>query len=299
MPLFEVLFKLSPPAVFGLPDGDKIVVPTAGDGKQRTVTSGTVDVRSGVVASYGTLPEYRRESEAVRVDVTERALRMTVADNFVRVHVDVASADDAYGVATALVDLVCQAMSAQAGHRFSANCLSIQDAAGQPHRVRRAQTLQFLNASIYNTREAQTRLETAFAWATQVDERARKALLYFEHGCLLSEFAQTFPMFSTHAGFSWALAFLQLFKALAAILGEPGADRDYQSRAGRLGLPSDFWKTRVKELYRVRNDEDVAHYRLDAPDHAAMANRFGQAATAFRDAFAAYMRSLPSVDKES
>ena len=149
------------------------------------------------------------------------------------------------------------------------------------------------NATIYSTREVQQRLEVAFQWATRVDERGRKALLYFEHGCLLSEFAQTLPMFSAHAGFSWALAFLQLYKALATILGEPGTDRDYQSRAGRLGLPSDFWATRVKELYNVRNDEDVAHYSLNVPDHGAMINRFGQAGGAFRDVFAAYMRTLP------
>jgi hypothetical protein len=293
MPIYEVLFKLSPPAVFGLPDGEKIVVPVALDGKERKLRSGAIDTRTGIIASHGTLPEYRQDDEAVQVDVAKGGLRMTVRDNFLRVYANADDAEEAYGAATELVDLVCQTMAAQIGVVFRSSYLSTQDAEGDPHSVRRPRSLQFLNAAIYNTRELQERLETSFAWSTRVDERGRKALLYFEHGCLLAEFAQTLPMLSNHAAFSWGLAFLQLYKALATILGEPGTDSDYQSRAGRIGLPSDFWTTRVKALYKVRNDEDVAHYTLDTPDHGAMVNRFGQAGAAFKDAFSAYMRVLP------
>ena len=293
MPVYEVLFKLSPPAMFGLPDGEKIVVPVAPDGKERKLRSGAIDTRSGIIASHGTLPEYRRDDEAVMVDVVKGGLRMAVSDNFVRVYANADDAEEAYGAATELVDLVCQTMAAQAGVVFRAAYLSTQDAEGAPQQVRRRRTIQFFNATVYNTRELQERLQTSFSWASRVDARGRKALLYFEHGCLLADFAQTLSTFSSHAAFSWGLAFLQLYKALATLLGEPGTDRDYQSRAGRLGLPTDFWTTRVKALYKVRNDEDVAHYSLDTPDHGAMVNRFGQAGAAFKDAFAAYMKTLP------
>ena len=150
------------------------------------------------------------------------------------------------------------------------------------------------SAVIYNTNELAGRLETAFRWTVRVDDRARKALLYGEHGFLLSEFAQTLPLMSAHASFSWGMAFLQLFKALTTILGEPGTDKDYQRRATRLGLPSDFWSTRVKELYSVRNDDDVAHYSLELPDdRGVMVGRFGQPASIFKDALAAYISTLP------
>jgi hypothetical protein len=293
MPVFEVLFKLSPPAVFGLPDGDKVVIPTTKAGEHRKLVGPTLDVRSRVLVSHGTLPQYRGDPEAVHVDLVAGALRLVANDNFVRVFADTANANEAYAAAMELVELVCQGMAAQVGVRFSAEHLSVQDANGTPQGVERPGALKFLNAAIYNTSELQKRLETAFAWAARIDDRGRKALLYLEHGCLLSEFADTLPIFSPHASFSWALAFLQLYKALTTLLGEPGTDRDYQSRAGRLGLPSDFWLKRVKELYEVRNDEDVAHYSLKDPHPGAMQNRFGQAAAVFKDAFAAYMRSLP------
>jgi hypothetical protein len=64
--------------------------------------------------------------------------------------------------------------------------------------------------------------------------------------------------------------FLQLFKALVVLVGEPGVDSDYQRRARHLDLPADFWQSRVKPLYDVRNDEDVAHYRLAEPTPGAM-----------------------------
>ena len=58
-------FKLSPPGFFGLPEGDKVVVPASPTGRE--VLGPVLDTRSGVLVSHGSLPEYRPDSAALKL----------------------------------------------------------------------------------------------------------------------------------------------------------------------------------------------------------------------------------------
>ena len=111
---------------------------------------------------------------------------------------------------------------------------------------------------------------------------------------MLQEFSETHPLSSPHAAFSRALAFLQLFKALTAIVGDPSSDRDYQSRCRKLGLPKDFWQTKAKPLYEIRNDDDVAHYSHSFPEPGAFLTQYSQAVVVFREALSAHMNNRVS-----
>jgi hypothetical protein len=48
-------------------------------------------------------------------------------------------------------------------------------------------------------------------------------------------------------------------------------------------------------LYTIRNDEDVAHYSLTVPELGALRDRFVQATGVFKEAFAAYMKSIATI----
>jgi hypothetical protein len=101
---------------------------------------------------------------------------------------------------------------------------------------------------------------------------------------------QTLLPDGTNSGFQVvATAFLQMFKALVTIVGEPGVDGDHQQRAKRLGLGADFWVSRVKPLYKIRNESDVAHYSLRTNDFSAAHAQFIAASVVFRDALTAYV----------
>ena len=289
MPRFTARYLISPPGVFGIPDGARTVVPASPSG--RSVVTPVLDTRTGKVASHGSFSEYRRPEDAVRLDCSEGAMRLSVDDNFCALSIEAADPADGYRRARLAVDLLCQTLAVQFGHRFSAEFISLEDEGGVPQRVPQLDSLA-VTITWYELAQTRERLAVAFEWASNGDDRARKALLYFEHACLLLEFAGTLPMLGPHASFSHGMAFLQLFKALVTIVGEPKVDRDYQRRATQLGLSPGYWNERVKPLYDVRNDEDVAHYALADPRPGAYLRRFGQATTVFQEVFAAYMQSI-------
>ena len=196
----------------------------------------------------------------------------------------------AHHAARTFAELFAQSFSVQFGMRFTVEFLFVEDEHGVPQRVPKSVQVPF-GATWYNLSVTRDRLRIAFDWTITADDRSRKAMLYFDHACLLADFAWTLPPTGPHATFSYALAFLQLFKALVAIVGEPGVDRDYQRRAADLGLPPDFWSSRVKPLYVIRNDEDVAHYSLQEPEPGSFVGRFREAAEVFKEALSAYFNT--------
>jgi hypothetical protein len=287
VPLFIARYRLYPPGPFGLPDEERIVVPS--DPSGRSVSAPTIHAGTGTRVGHGSLSEYRKAEEAIRADFSDGDVRISLEDNFLAVSVEASDARAAYDAARAFAELFAQALSVQFGMRFGAEFLLLEDDKGITQPVPRSYQVPF-GAMWYNLAEARDRLGIAFDWAIAVDDRSRKAMLYFEHACLLTDFAWTLPLTGPHATFSYALAFLQLFKALVAIVGEPGVDRDYQRKATDLGLPADFWSSRVKPLYLIRNDEDVAHYSLETPEPGAFLDRFRDAAAVFKEALSAYFR---------
>lgn len=288
---FILRAKLFPSAIFGLPDGDKIVIPVGADDKT-TLTSPVLDARTGKIVGYGTLSEFRKPIDAVNARKSAEKVSVELRDNFVSIKFDSLGAQEALDHATELLDRFCQCISVQAGQRVSAFLESFEDGDGNPQPAYARKTVPLFSATTYNLKQLQGQLGVAFEWATVSDERAAKALFYFEHAQLLEEFSKTLPLHSPHAAFSMATAFLQMFKGLVTIVGEPGVDSDHQRRAKQLGLGGDFWGSRVQPLCKIRNDNDVAHYSLEKPDLMDAHRQFSAAARVFRDAFAAYMQSL-------
>ena len=288
---FRFLFRLNPPGFFGLPDGDRMVIPAGPE--PRTLKSPVLDNRSGKLVSHGTLPLYRQADEAVSANLTTSRFSVSIKDNFL----DIGTAGDDPQAVTdgvlAYVDTLIQALSSMYGERFLASLLVAEDETGAPLDVRVVpRKVQLFAATVYNTAELSERFVKAATWAAAADDVARKALFYFEHACLLNEFSQTLPLSGPHAAFSRASAFLQLFKALTSIIGDPSSDRDYQSRCRSLGLPKDFWQTSAKPLYDVRNEDDVAHYTHELPEPGAFMAQYSRAVAVFREAFEAHMNTI-------
>src|ERR1700752_2693661 len=284
MPLFKAHYRISPAGPFGLPDGERIVFPSNPAG--RSVAAPTIHAGTGIRVAHGSLSEYRKSEEAILAQFSSGGVNVSFEDNFMTVSLEASDPKAAYEAARAFAQLFTQSFSVQFGMRFRAEFLFVEDEHGVPQRVPKSVQIPF-GATWYNLSVTRDRLGIAFDWTTTADDRCRKAMLYFDHACLLAEFAWTLPLTEPHATFSYALAFLQLFKALMVIVGEPGVDRDYQRRAAELGLPADFWSLRVKPLYLVRNDEDVAHYSLQLPAPGAFLDRFREAADVFKEALSA------------
>lgn len=291
MSLFKVLFRLEPQAVFGLPDGDKVVVPAGPTPKD--FLSPALDTRTGHIVAHGTLSEYRREGHSASCAFSLSGFNATMRDNFVRLEVSESSAQEATEAAVFKVNVWLQAMSVQFNQRFSSEVISVEDEMGTPLEVRIAPTrVEMVAVTVYDIHDLEEKAKRSADWADAADESATKSLLYFEHASLLNEFAQTLPNLGTHAAFSRSLAFLQLYKALTTIIGDPSTDKDYQSRPKKLGLPVDFWSVRARPLYKVRNEEDVAHYSRSMPTPDAFMHTYAQAVTVYTEALTSHIAFL-------
>lgn len=288
MPSYRIQFQILPAAPFGLPDGDKVVLPAG----PRSIAGPVIDTRTGVIANHGTLPVYRTEEQALALDHSVGQVRLEIRDNFGSLWIASDSLEFASRDGRAVVERLCRSLSTIYGLRFSAELQFIEDADGVPRRWSNPQFIQLGSFVTFNLEELSTNIRKALGWAELADSTVQKALLYAEHACLLNEYAASDESFSVHAAFSRSLAFLQLFKALTTILGDPSSDRDHQSRFRTFGLPADFWERRVKPLYKIRNDSDVAHYSIDAPDPLGFATTFGHAVVVLREALDAHVSHI-------
>lgn len=296
MPSYRFLFRLGPPGYFGLPEADKLVVPAQPGGRQ--LVSPVLDTRTGQLVSHGTLSQYRAPDRALAANIKSEGLSLSITDNFLEVITEAERAQLAADRVLANVDLLLQSLTSMYGDRFFASLLSAEDSQGVPQAVQTGpKAVQLLKATLFNIEELRDRVTRAADWASNADTAAKKALFYFEHACLLNEFAQTLPLTSPHVAFSRALAFLQLFKALTSIVGDPSSDRDYQSRCKRLGLAKDFWQTKARPLYDIRNEEDVAHYSHTFPEPGAFLAKYSQAVSVFREALEAHMNVTSSASR--
>lgn len=287
---FTARYLLSPPGYFGLPEDGFLVVP-AQPGRQ--IQAGWLDTRTGTLVTHGTLPEYRKEEDKLTVSARGDGRTISLADNFLTVQQD---GDDPNTVAAEVgqfVDLLTQGLGLHLGHVVSASLVSFTDESGMPA-VRSPLQIPLMNARLYNLVELREFAAASLEWALSADERARKSLSYFESALILRDFGRNLAYGDDHRGFISRLAFLQLFKAIVVLVGEPSVDRDYQSRAQSLGLAPDFWNTRVKPFYHIRSDADVAHHSMHPGSERAVEDAFGQALSTYREVLRAYLDTIRS-----
>ena len=262
----------------------------------RSIAGPVLDTRTGEIANHGTLPIYRTDEEALKLDHSLGGARLVLHDNFASLWIESADVATAFRDGKALMERVCQSLSTLYGFRFRAAFQFIEDDTGTPKQVVESRMIDLGSFVTFNLGELSEKIRLAFGWAERADATVRKALLYAEHACLLSEYAQADEKFSVHASFSRSVAFLQLFKALTTIVGDPSSDKDHQKHFRNIGLPADFWEKRVRPLYKIRNDDDVAHYSIEMPDPLGFATTFGQAMGVLRDALTAYVTHIPRSD---
>jgi hypothetical protein len=148
--------------------------------------------------------------------------------------------------------------------------------------------VQLVRATIYSLDGLEKNVRAAVTRCSTEDERLTKALLYYEHARFLFRMCEYAGFFSPHFSFLLTSAYLNLWKAITLILGEPGTDLDYQSRFRSFELPKNYWRDEVQPLAEVRNAFDVAHYSMDSAAIERVETSFGKAEQLCRTVLRAY-----------
>lgn len=293
---YKVLFKVLPPRVFGLPDDDAIVVKTSTD---RKILSPTIDIQSGNVISHGTFSEYRSLDEALSIRLISGEMTLEVRDNFFELIVRAENTRSAVVSATVFFERFLRHVMADYGDLFEYEIIQVKNEEGELQKEWGDRSGKIMRLAMYNLDNLAEQLQRAADRAQVGDESLNKALVYYEHARFLYKARDHAPPLSAHSSMILTSAYLYLWKALSVLLGEPGTDKDFQSRFRVYGFPKGFWKERMEPLYKIRCHYDVAHYRLEPLDVERIEDAFHKATGVCREVIGAVADHLRKNDTPS
>jgi hypothetical protein len=255
---FSFWFRIDPPGSFGLPEEGKTVFPSGLHGAKTPTFH-----RSMVKVSHGTLSQYRALEDAVNVALSLGTTAVHFQDNFAVVQVEKENFEPARVEAQATVDRLLKHVALAARRSFSAELLVAEDENGNRQSIQRSYEAVYL--VVYDLDVMRAAIDQAGRALPLADERLERSLDYYEHALFLIGQGVTVRrgIVSRHYDHTASAIFLNLWKAVTVIIGEPD-ERDYQSRYRMLGLDYDYFATKITRLKNLRDGYDVAHHHLDA-----------------------------------
>jgi hypothetical protein len=268
---YRIFFELSPEGVFGVPQEGTTVVPTEVQEFYSDAFTNTA-LRIG----HGTLSQYRSSDDAVRMNLDLGSCTASIEDNFITVVVEADDHSTAYQRVIPPLESVLAHLSVDLRQTFSYRPIEMRDEADRPYPVPvRADLLQLTR---YNLDQVADALTTAATVAALADPTLDRALHYFEHALFLFVRRRALaPPMSRHHRSIISAVFLNLWKAVTTIVGDPSRDADYQKRFWRFGMDRTFFETKIERLRTFRNDYDVAHYAPTAEPSAEIEAVYGEA----------------------
>jgi len=255
---YEITYKIYPSAIFGLPQEGFTVI-----SGEREIHGDTISTRSGKIVGFGTLSSYRDESEKINFKTSYKDAEIKFNDNFVTISFDENDCTIAINKANKiLTDFLRMLHTFYLGRYFYAETIEFLE---NDKTVR-----EFLSPSVYsfrlqwyNLKEFTSNLSEIFSKLSLVDDVAIRCLEYIDRASLLESINHELESFDPRTrAFLKSEIFLNYYKAMTVVLGDPTIDRDYQSRYQKFNILKDYYENEIKPLWKIRSDYDVAHYQL-------------------------------------
>ncbi len=269
---FQFTFAISPSGVFGVPEEGRTVLPAGTE-----YIGDAIDTVTWTRAGYGSLPEYRRADEAIALPLSLGNVQGQIQDNFMSLQVEVNSYTEAYSTVTQTLEKLLQHLSVSQSRQFTYQPLTIISEDGKVYPIPTSFTIA--SVTHYHLEQLKRDIQEAETFCTLQDTRLERALQYFDHALFLYELrTQVVDVFSRHYQKLIAAVFLNLWKAVSTIVGDPNTDKkDYQRRYKKFGFDYAFFTSKIELLRNMRNNYDVAHYSLDDNLLSAVEANFGAA----------------------
>jgi hypothetical protein len=286
---FSAVFEIGPSSVFGLPQAGMTVLP-AGPGEY---VGDSYDTWTGTKVGRGTLPVYRALDTAIQADLRVADAPTRFNDNFATIEIECDTAVTAYREATNRIDDLLRHLSLTQGRAFEWLPVSLVSEDGKVHPV--PNLMQLAMVTTYDLGTLGRDLTSAAEYSVIDDERLNRAMDYYEQALLLFERRARIVQLLSHQHMQLISSiFLNLWKALTTIVGDPSRDRDHQRRHLELGLDHEFYTSRIRHLHDLRNEFDVAHYALDEAATQRVESEYGEAKKTVEEVLRRYRESLVS-----
>lgn len=269
---FTIIFEIYPPGQFGVPENGKTVIP-AGPG---SYIGDTFHRATMTRVGYGTLSCYRDENERISLTLNLGDISATIKDNFATFIIEANSPGEAFDIAVKAIDRFLQHLSLNMHQLFYYNILVMEDEQGKIYPV--PKEVIMVSVTMYNLDRLIGEIENAAKFFQLSDPILDKALQYYEHSLYLYEKrTEIVDVLSRHFNYLISAVFLNMWKALTTIIGDPSIDKDYQSRYKRLGFGYEFFKSKIEYVKDIRNQYDVAHYHVEQDRIKKVEQNFGKA----------------------
>lgn len=260
---FEFIYSIEPPGYFGLPEQDKAVVPI---GTKHQMPQ--LDPRTNQLVTHGQLSIFREDPTEIVLDIADASVDFH--DNRLRVVLEGSSDEEAMSKANNLARDICILLAGQYGEHFHAKPLQAVRLDDETQ-IPKSRMQSLLTVRPYDLEGLKSSINRLSGLLEIADERLRKACAYFSHAAYLENEVPT-PLGATpyfddtpygfHSRLVAAEVILHYYKSCISIVGEPGTDKDFQSRYRTIGISEEVFD-RLMALKKWRDDYDVAHYELE------------------------------------
>jgi hypothetical protein len=255
---FEITFAIYPEGVFGVPEERGTVLPA----RAGTYTGAPIRTATLTIVGYGSLSEYRQEYEAIALPLHLGNIEGRIQDNFMFFQTEAITYREAYDTVVHVLERFLQHLSVNQRRPFTYKPLIIEAEDGKLYPV--PKILSLGRVTHYNLGQLCKDIQEAETACFVQDAILDRALQYFEHALLLYEKrSQIADALSRHYRYLIAAVFLNLWKAVSVIVGDPSHDCDYQRHYRQFGFDYQFFTSKIQHLNTLRNSYDVAHYSLD------------------------------------
>ncbi len=172
--------ELQPSGAFGLPEGDRVIVP----GGQLTIASAPINSSSMVQVGHGTLSRFRDDEKAIRKNLRILDLTCVLLDNVLNITLKADRGSEAYDKIVDALDRFVKHLILTAGQLFSYRILFINGEDGVPYRL---PTRFTMDVTAYNLDRLASNIEEAERMVAVRDSILDRALQYYDHAMFLFE----------------------------------------------------------------------------------------------------------------
>lgn len=269
---YKLTTLIHPGSQFGLPQQGMTVLPSG----IKEVFGPGIDTLSGQTVGYGSLSEYRSDEEAINVSLETDSYVVSIRDNIAVVELEAEIPSDAYNDAVELLDKFLTHLSVSRGTLFSHIPYILESEDQRLYPIPRP--MHMVSVTVYDVAQLSKDITDIQGYLPMDDDRLARAMDYFGQATLIFQGrTQLTNAFSRHHTLLISSAFLNLWKAISAIVGDPSTDKDYQKRYRSYGFDKKFFDEKIEKVRKLRNEYDVAHYSLHADDIEQIEQSFGEA----------------------
>lgn len=256
MPKYDYKAKIMPAWLFGIPYKDNIILPEGVDYQKSWMATAMVPTE------HETLPIYRKEEEKIKLKFKINDVNIEFSDNFVSLLFDADDYQSSYDKAITVLDDLAYTLSFMTGNkcRFELLFANESDEKNQ-WQTRATFGMVDFKLKIYGLEWMSKQITDTISFMDVLDDRLRKSLEYYNHALFLNRIRVENTIEEPEQGvYLLADIILYLNKSVSVIIGEPSYP-DFITNIAKYGMDIEDWNKKIKNLWKIRNNYDVAHHR--------------------------------------